>query len=95
MQSLIQALAGHPGSDLIVGLPLGIILLWIVKILYAISVEVREMKVTLFGVGNQPGVLSTQNAELKLHRRRLHRQAQVVQALVAHTGINIPQSVED
>lgn len=62
MEHLI--LASHPTGDLVVGIPLGLILLWVAKILYQVAKSQEETSTILFGAKGQPGYLAQTSTRL-------------------------------
>lgn len=79
---------GHPTSDMIVGIPLGALLVWAVKILYNVTKVQNEMLATLFGTEQVPGAIPRQAKEIEEVKKSLHRVRSSLQAVALKSGIN-------
>lgn len=87
--------AGHPTSDMLVGIPLGALLLWAAKVLYAVSITQKEMHATLFGTDQAPGVIPRHDERIKEISRRTRTLQTEIQSVALKAGIKSYQPTEE
>jgi hypothetical protein len=90
LQDSVRILAQHPTGDYIVGIPVGLIFLWATKIMYNTTIELAKLKAAVYGDEGNPGIIQ----DTKRAHTRLHRHSSILQALVAHAKIDIPEKID-
>lgn len=92
MENLIQMLAaGHPSTDVLVGVPLTALMVWAARILWAVTQAQQKLQVQLFGDTQLPGVIPTIRKDQEDFDRRLHRVRNDMQHIASETGVTLPQ----
>lgn len=95
---MIQELAKvttHPQTEIYVGVPLVVLLVWAGKILYNTTIAQREMMATLFGTSQAPGVIPRHERLHDKTSKKINHLRDQVQMLAVTTGVKLHQRQED
>lgn len=84
-------LDGHPQTDIVAVIPVGVLLLWAAKILWAVTQAQQKLQVQLFGDTQLPGVIPTIRKDQEEFSSRLYKVRSDVQHIASETGVTLPQ----